>query len=349
MGKPQPMKTAVVFQGGGPLGAFGCGAWQAVAPWLREQGHTLVGVAGASIGALNGATVAVHAGEADLGAAALHRLWREQIAAPPPLPTLPLPGWLGPAADEMRAWSGWWSGFALGNPALFMPLYAHWHPLAGLRRVALPLYSQARMQRLFRALVGEGYASRDSGRPLLAVGATDVLNGQLRLFDSDTEPVAPEMLAASAAIPLMFEPVPLQGRLYVDGEMNRSSPVAAFVAALRAGGRVAAAEALQLITIGQFCRDIDRPPRTSPELIDRALQLLLADKLADDAVPVARRIDITRLPHPNDAISGQFDYTGPRIQALIDAGRSRAEAALQAPAPATVSNISPTPALQESP
>jgi NTE family protein len=80
------VKTLVVFQGGGPLGAFGCGAWQAVAAWLRQAGHELVGVAGASIGALNAAVVACHADSDDLGAAALARLWRDRIAQPLPAP-----------------------------------------------------------------------------------------------------------------------------------------------------------------------------------------------------------------------------------------------------------------------
>jgi NTE family protein len=341
------MKTAVVFQGGGPLGAFGCGAWLAVAPWLRQQGHTLVGVAGASIGALNSAAIACHAGSDDLGAAALHRLWREHIATPPPLPPLPLPRWLQPAADEMRAWTGWWSGFTLGNPALFTPLYAHWHPLAGLRRASLPLYSQGRMRRLFRTLVGEGYASGAVDQPLLAVAATEVLHGGLRVFTSDELPITPDVLCASAAIPLMFKPVTLQGRLYCDGEVNHRSPVGDLVDALQASGRVAPGEALQLITIGQFCHDVDHPPRSAHELADRALQLMLAGKLAGEPARVARRIDITRLPHPNDGISGQFDYTAPRIQALIDAGERRALQALQAPATPIPSS---TPAnLQESP
>ncbi|KQW43270.1 MULTISPECIES: patatin-like phospholipase family protein [unclassified Roseateles] len=316
------MKTAVVFQGGGPLGAFGCGAWQVVAPWLRRQGHELVAVAGASIGALNSAVVACHAQDEhdDLGAAALDRLWRRDIAVP--LPSVP------PMTDEMRAWSGWWTGFALGNPALFAPLYQNWHPLAGLRRVALPLYSQQRMRSMFERIVGDGYVS-DASAPVLAVAATDVLSGALRLFSSADAPVDAVQLSASAAIPLMFEPVTIEGRLYCDGEVNRRSPVAPLVNALRDGGRITAEEPLQLVTIGQFCRNAGRAPRTSQELLDRSLQLMLADKLAEP-LDVTHHIDITRAPEPHDNISGQFDYSTPRIEALIEAGRIAAQAGLDA-------------------
>lgn len=321
------MKTAVVFQGGGPLGAFGCGAWLAIAPWLRGQGHELVGVAGASIGALNGAVVARHAHEADLGAVELERLWRQRIAATLPLP---MPEWLGPMADELRAWSGWWSGLAFGNPALFSPLYAHWHPLAGLRRALLPLYSQQRMRRLFADIVGPGQGGSTT-MPLFAIAATDVLTGGLRVFTSDERPIDPAVLSASAAIPLMFEPVEIDGRLYCDGEVNRRSPVSAFVDALRASGRVGPQEALQLITIGQFSRKADHRPRNSHELLDRCLHLLLADKLADEPLAAVHHIDIRREPQPHEGISGQFDYSPHRIAALIAAGRCAASAGIRQP------------------
>jgi hypothetical protein len=96
----------------------------------------------------------------------------------------------------------------------------------------------------------------------------------------------------------------------------------------RASGRLAPQEALQLITIGQFCRHASRLPRSSHELLDRSLQLLLADKLADAPLPAGRRIDITRDPEPHDSISGQFDYSSARIEALIRSGRAATLAAL---------------------
>ncbi|RZL38652.1 MAG: hypothetical protein EOP35_05320 [Rubrivivax sp.] len=323
------MKTVVIFQGGGPLGAFGCGAWQVVAAWLHEQGHELTAVAGASIGALNAATVACHAEDADLGAAAVERLWRRDIAVPMPgVPGAPRMG------DEARAWAGWWQGFALGNRALFSPLYAHWHPLAGLRRASLPMYSQEPMRRLFGSIVGSGYFGRGLSAPLLAVAATDVLTGELRIFHSDEAPIDATVLCASAAIPLMFQPVPVGDRVYVDGEVNRRTATAGVIEALHAGGRVGRRERLQLVTIGQFSRHADRLPRTSPELLDRSLHLLVADKLADEPLPAGQRIDITRGPEPYESISGQFDYSLPRIEALLEAGRAAASAALgRAPEP----------------
>lgn len=334
------MKTAVVFQGGGPLGAFGCGAWQAVARWLRAEGHELVAVGGASIGALNAALVACHAGDTDLGAAAIDRLWRHDIATP-------LPG-AGTCTGEMRAWLGWWQGLTLGNRALFRPIFTNWHPLAALRRAALPLYSQQPMRETFRGIVGDGYAGDEPGAPLLAVAATDLLDGRLQLFGSDEAPVDAQRLCASAAIALMFRPVEVGGRLYCDGEIHRQALVAPLLDRLRNSGRLQPGEPLLLVTIGQFARLADRLPRTSPELIDRSLHLLLQAKLAD-APPAARlHLAIAREPEPHENISGQLDYTAPRIEALIASGHTAARRCIEE-ALADADGSVRLPATEESP
>ncbi len=329
------MKTVVALQGGGPLGAFGCGAWSALAPWLRAGGHELVAVAGASIGALNAAVVACHAGREDLGAGALQSLWRDEIAWPLMPRFAPAPAFeplLRPLLDELHAWAGWCCGVAFGNRALFAPMYAHWNPAAGLRRVVLPLYSQRRMQRLLAGIVGPGYRSEGRRAPLLAVAATDVLDGSLRLFHSDEGPVDEARLSASAAIPLMFEPVEVDGRRYCDGEVNRQSLVPELLETLRLQGRVSIGEPLQLVCVGQFSRPAGRLPRTSHELLDRSLNWMLADKLTQQMLPPSvRLIEIGREPPPQDSVSGQFDYSSGRIDALIAAGRAEALEALEAP------------------
>ncbi len=49
-------KTILIFQGGGALGAYECGAYQALAPHLDN----LAVVAGTSIGAINSSLIASH-------------------------------------------------------------------------------------------------------------------------------------------------------------------------------------------------------------------------------------------------------------------------------------------------
>jgi hypothetical protein len=45
---PVEKKIALLLQGEGALAAFQCGAWKAILPFIRENGHELVAVAGAS-------------------------------------------------------------------------------------------------------------------------------------------------------------------------------------------------------------------------------------------------------------------------------------------------------------
>ena len=53
-------KIVLLLQGGGALGAVQCGVWKALCPFIHENGHELVAVAGASIGAINAGLTARH-------------------------------------------------------------------------------------------------------------------------------------------------------------------------------------------------------------------------------------------------------------------------------------------------
>jgi NTE family protein len=317
------MKTVVVFQGGGALGAFGCGAWAGLWPWLRSRGHPIVALAGSSIGALNAAVVAHHIDSLDAGVGALSALWRERIATPS-FPFLGLHFGDTPWAREARSWNGFMSGLLVGNRALYRPRFGAWNPWDGLRRLGRPLLDRARMRSLL-AQETPGYAS-DPGdaTPLLAIAATEFMQGELHLFDSDSDTVTPEHLLASAAIPMLFEPVAIGDRLYWDGDMLRASLLGELLARVRASGRVEGGEPLQLVTIELLPRTLNAAPLSGVEIAYRVINLLQVEKLAPSEVPasagVGRWVRIARGPLPHDAISGQFDYSPERVDELIEQG-----------------------------
>lgn len=333
------MKTAVVFQGGGALGAFACGAWQALVPWLRAREARLVGLAGASIGAINAAVLAHRLHEPDLGGGRLTAVWRDELATP----SMPFCGW--PFGDDdwarlLRSWNGFLSGLLMGNRGLYRPSYHRWNLWDDLRRFERPLFDRSGMLSLLQAQT-PGYAS--GGRdelPLLAVAATAVMEGELTLFDSDRRCIEPRHLMASAAIPLLFEPVMIDGRAYWDGEMARDSLLGQLVARLREAGRLNPGEPLRLITIEQLPRRIEAVPRTGAEITYRVLNLMQLAKLAPRELQVpdagVHWLRIRRPPLAHDAISGQFDYSPERIEQLIAQGRlacAEALSGLHAPAP----------------
>jgi NTE family protein len=319
------MNVIVVFGGGGALGAFDCGVWNVLAPVLRDRGATLVGVGGASIGAINAACLARHGRDLRAGAAALESLWCDQLVTP----SFPFAGMFGDR-DQHR-WNGVLTGLLFGNRQLYRSHSPHWNPLAGLDRRAQPLMDRSAMRQWLDTHIGT-IRTGPLDDPLLCVPAVDVQSGGLVLFDSARAPVTGEHLAAASALPLLFEPVMIDGRLYWDGDMTRESMLPHMLDRLRQCGRLAAdtGEQTVLVTVDHMPRASSHTPCSGLELVHRALELLLHGKMAAPAGSlggITHVIEIVREPIGHDAISGQFDYSPERIRELVDQGQSAAERA----------------------
>lgn len=333
------MKTIIVLQGGGALGAFACGAWKTLVPLLRDSGSQIAAIGGASIGAINAAVIARHHAAPDAGAGALESLWRDRLATP----SLPLTGigslpWpFSPPAQahgDVQSWNGVLTGLCVGTRGLYQVQASHAQPMAALHRVRMPLFGRGPMLQTLQD-IAPSYRSTPGTGPLLGVAATDMLEGELQVFDSDQLAITPEHLAASSAIPLLFEPVTIDGRLYCDGDMCRYSMLPHMLRQGQAAGRWSADEALQLVTIEPIPKRQVTPPESGLELLFRTIELMQIDKL-DSAqgelrdVNFQRIVRVRREPMPNDTISGQFDYSPARIDALIAQGERAAEAAWRA-------------------
>ncbi len=310
------------------MGAFSCGVWKALAPLLQSSDATLVGVGGASIGAINAAVLARQGRDFEASAKALENLWRQRLATC----SVPFAGWLGHGRD-LQSWNGLLTGLLLGSKNFYQPQYNHWNPIAGLNRLHRPLMDRSAMWRLLEEELGTLPESKP-GEPILGVAAVDVMSGQLSLFDSGSAPIGAEHLAASSAIPLLFDPVTINGRLHWDGDMTRQSALPLLLDRLSALGRLpkdpADGQETWLITVDHMSEELTRLPSTGLEIAYRALDLLLHGKLDAPARAghrFSRVIDIRRSPLPHDAVSGQFDYSTERVDELIAQG---AQQALQA-------------------
>jgi NTE family protein len=325
------MKAVVVFQGGGSLGAFAAGAWQTVSrSWARDD--TLIAVAGSSIGAVTAATIAHSHGAADRGAQALTALWQERLKTPPWPFAGPLPMPVPPSGGASPQWNGVLTGLLLGTRGLHRAHWPAWQPATGLSRLQRPLHDRGPMWQLLEQAYPP-LSTADTSAPLLAVSTVDVMAGTLLLYDSDTVAVGPRHLAASSAIPLVFEPVELDGRLCWDGDVTRDSMLPPLFERLLQTGRLRHDEGFKLITVEQFTRPIAAVPASGLEIAYRAVALLQVDKMVPPAMPgvrVARWIRIMRDPLPEDGVSGQFDYSPDRIERLLDQGRRAASHALAA-------------------
>jgi NTE family protein len=204
----------LVLGGGGALGAYQGGVYEALDEAGLRPGH----VCGASIGALNAALIAGN--EPGLRVDRLRRYW-ELVAEPVALP-------VGPALADatLRRIHGLTASLRarlLGRPGLYAPQFLDaLSPVPALRSPGLYNFGPA-METLPR-LADFGLPGRE-GAARLTVVATDLATGEPVLFDSGERPVEPRHVAASASIIPDFAPAEVDGRLLCDAGFSANLPL----------------------------------------------------------------------------------------------------------------------------
>ena len=269
------MKKHVVLllQGGGALGAFQCGAWEAISRFIHENDHELLAVAGASIGAINAGLIAHHLHDEDCGVSALQKFWHEAIATSS-APFFPFPG------EYWRAWNGLLTGLLLGNRALFSPMYPNWLPGSDILRFQRPPYTTESAERTLNSIFGQYRGDT----PLLVIGLTDVETGEGVLFDSASRPITAHLLASCISIPIIFPPAQIDGRYYWDFEIRSDTLLPSVWELLR--DRLHAGQAtdgILLIIVDMFHADTGRTPASTLESHYRLANVLLGERLQRDA------------------------------------------------------------------
>lgn len=217
--------VALVLQGGGALGAYQCGVYDG----LHEAGIHPNWIAGISIGAINAALIAGNA--VDDRVPALRTFW-ERVSEPAGILAWPalairsayaaMPdGWLdqGPAT-AMSALAAMWQG----QRGFYVPRAVSPFLLSGGSAEATSLYDTAPLLDTLNELVDFERIRRD-GSVRLTVGATDVVNGNFRYFDSRHMRLDARHIMASAALPPSFAPVEVDGRHYWDGGLVSNTPL----------------------------------------------------------------------------------------------------------------------------
>ncbi len=202
-------QVVLVLQGGGALGAYQVGVYQA----LHEAGVEPDWVVGTSIGAINASLIAGNAPERRLEAlrefwcrVECNHVWNQ------------LPAWTG-IGDAMSYWTtllGGVSGFFRPNAAAFLGAHV---PLGADRA---GFYSTAPLRETLGELVDFTLVNRCS--PRLTVGAAHVRTSMMRYFDSREQPITIDHILASGALPPAFPAVRIEGELYWDGGIMSNTP-----------------------------------------------------------------------------------------------------------------------------
>jgi NTE family protein len=203
-------KVALVLQGGGALGSYQAGAYEALAAseYLPDW------VAGISIGAINAAIIAGNAPEKRVGC--LRTFW-EEITAPsawwPSGLTGPLAIW-GRKASVLSA-------LALGQPGFFVP-----RPLEDWLSWEKPTsyYDTNALKSTLERLVDFDRIN-NANETRLSVGAVNVRTGRFAYFDSAEIAIRPEHVMASGALPPGFPPIEIDGEYYWDGGLWSNTPL----------------------------------------------------------------------------------------------------------------------------
>jgi NTE family protein len=213
--KPLPAhcaNVALVLQGGGALGAYQAGAYEA----LSEKGYLPHWVTGISIGAINGAIIAGNPPERRVER--LRAFWEqitEGIAGKPLLD-----------GDLARGIFNEWSALASitsGVEGFYSPRV----PPAWLQpwgtEGALSFYDTAPLRGTLERLIDFDLLNSKAVR--FSVGAANIRKGNSVYFDTEERRIGSQHIMASAALPPGFPPIDVDGEYYWDGGVLSNTPL----------------------------------------------------------------------------------------------------------------------------
>jgi len=216
-GRPPFERIALILQGGGALGAYQAGVYQA----LAEANLHPDWVAGISIGAINSALIAGNPPKKRVQR--LRTFW-ETVSAPPfGMPFLAALEGRDEFTHTLINQVSSLGALIGGAPGFFQPrvpppfLYPNGAP------EALSYYDVAPLRATLEALVD--FDLINSGAMRFSVGAVNVRSGNFVYFDNTTYQICPEHVMASGSLPPGFPPTEIEGEYYWDGGLVSNTPL----------------------------------------------------------------------------------------------------------------------------
>lgn len=207
------LQSVLVLQGGGALGAYQAGVYEA----LAAEGHAPDWVAGISIGAINAAIIAGNAPEdrvrklrAFWDGVSHELLYRLDVGN----------GFARRAFNETSA--AWAATF--GIPGFFTPRLPTPLPEWPNELDRLSYYDTTPLRQTLLDLVD--FDRINHGETRFSVGAVNMMTGNFAYFDNDADrKIGPEHIMASGALPPGFPPVQIDGEWYWDGGLVSNTPL----------------------------------------------------------------------------------------------------------------------------
>ena len=272
---PLPEQVALVLQGGGALGSYQAGVYQA----LDAAGIEIDHVAGISIGAVNAALIAGNPAERRVER--LRTFWDRTSAA---LPSFPI--WTG---DWGREWlheasAGFVATF--GVPGFFFPnLVPPAVAIPGTPQ-ALSFYDSSQLAKTLDELVD--WDLLNNGPVRIAVGAVEIESGNFHYFDNRRGRIDARHIMASGALPPGLPPVEIDGKYWWDGGLVSNTPLS-HVLDIQDG-------ALLVFQVDLFSAS-DRMPRTIMDVIAREKEIRFSSRtrqVSDQLIAARREHELAR-------------------------------------------------------
>lgn len=206
--------TALVLQGGGALGAYQAGVYQA----LQEHGLAPDWVVGTSIGAINGALIAGNRPENRV--TRLRQFW-DLVSHPD---SIDLASVADPArrANSLLATA---DAVVQGVNGFFTPrLFNLFAAGMAVDPERASFYNTDALADTLNGLIDFDYLHAASSMRL-SVNAVKVTSGELVSFDSLKQRIGVDHIIASGALPPGFPAVRIDGQLYWDGGLYSNTPL----------------------------------------------------------------------------------------------------------------------------
>lgn len=205
-------RVALIFQGGGALGAYQAGVYQA----LSEAGVEPDWVTGVSIGGINAAIIAGN--KPGHRTEKLREFWRRvtdrRIWSYTPD---------GDIFRQLRNMTSAMVTMTQGQPGFFQPHKLNaWMSPAGAA-TATSFYDCSPLRETLLELVD--FSLINERRKRFSVGAVNVLTGNFIYFDNRDEEIGPEHVMASGALPPAFPMVKIGTDYFWDGGIVSNTPL----------------------------------------------------------------------------------------------------------------------------
>ena len=262
--------VALMLQGGGALGAYHIGAYQA----LAEHDLHPDWVAGISIGAINSAIIAGNRPEDRVQR--LTALW-EAISRPEL-----------PAKLAFTAWQTWHNiasnaeALLFGQPNFFTPRLVNPFLVPRAAPQEVSFYDTTPL--LFTLRRFADFSLINSRQIRLSLGATNLATGNLEFFDNHRQTIGPEHVLASGSLPPGFPATDVEGKLYWDGGCVSNTPLDTVVDD--------PGHPRLLVFLIDLWNPAGPPPETINAVLWRAKQIQYASRTAHDIDAVATRVNL---------------------------------------------------------